>query len=140
MEGRAVVTIRLSSAVMNPAMLVMATAQKALPPRAAWSRCCFMTFPWQTCWPMDQWTRMPASEGTVCGSAHRHPAARCGLLCGWASGELRVERGDASGQRRLRLAGGVVGEDLVGAGGDAVDGDARDVGRVGLGRVDGPDH
>src|SRR4051794_17385653 len=46
------------------------------------------------------------------------------------SGELRIERRDASGQCGLDLAGGVVREDLVGAGGDAVNRDPGDVGGV----------
>src|SRR6266545_3176309 len=50
-------------------------------------------------------------------------AARCGFLGGRPSGKVRVERGDASVPRGLSLAGGVVREDLVGAGGYAVDGD-----------------
>ncbi|MEV7734360.1 hypothetical protein AB0O75_20155 [Streptomyces sp. NPDC088921] len=48
--------------------------------------------------------------------------------------------GDASGEGGLRLAGGAVRDGLVGAGGDAVDGDAGDVGGAGPVRVDGPDH
>jgi len=69
-----VVTIRLSSAVMNPAMLVMATAQTALPPRTRCLRCCFMAFPafpGKTYLATDQWTWMPAGDGMACDGEHR---------------------------------------------------------------------
>lgn len=50
-------------------------------------------------------------------------------------GQLRVERRDARGQPGLHLAAEVVRDDLVGVGGDAVDGDSGEVGGSALGSV-----
>src|SRR5947208_9853529 len=99
MEGRAVVTIRLSSAVMNPAALVMATAQTVLPPRTRCLRCCFMAFPafpGQTYLATDQWTWAPAGDGI---GLRQRASAPSGL---GADSWVAVLRG-AAGRARRRL-------------------------------------